>query len=153
MTETTHFAGRGDKSALETGTALSPKFDRDGLIPCIATDADTGEVLMFAYMNETSLALTIETGIAHYWSRSRQELWKKGETSGNLQRIVEARTDCDQDVVWIRVRVDGAGASCHVGYKSCFYRRIPVGVPATPDLALEFAEDAPLFDPKDVYGK
>ncbi|MEZ5841050.1 MAG: phosphoribosyl-AMP cyclohydrolase [Hyphomicrobiales bacterium] len=153
MTDTAHFAGRGDKAALETGTTLSPKFDRDGLIPCITTDADSGEVLMFAFMNETSLALTIETGIAHYWSRSRQELWKKGETSGNLQRVVEARTDCDQDVVWIAVRVDGAGASCHVGYKSCFYRRIPVGQPATPDLVLEFAEDAPLFDPKDVYGK
>ena len=146
MTETTHFAGRGDKSALETGTALSPKFDRDGLIPCIATDADTGEVLMFAYMNETSLALTIETGIAHYWSRSRQELWKKGETSGNLQAVEELRIDCDQDAVWIKV--EQAGAACHTGRRSCFYRAV---TGEGGEAKLTFVDADKVFDPAKVY--
>ncbi len=152
------FADRPDKNRLETGTTFSPKFDKDGLLPAIATDASSGDVLMLAYMNEQALALSIETGIAHYWSRSRNQLWKKGETSGNMQRIVELRTDCDQDAVWISVEQQGAhskggGAACHVGYKSCFFRAVPTGNAPTHELQLEFKEQAPLFDPRDVYGK
>jgi len=152
------FASRPDKSELETGTVFSPKFDKHGLLPAIATDATSGDVLMLAYMNEQALALSIETGIAHYWSRSRNELWKKGETSGNMQRIIELRTDCDQDAIWMKVEQQGAarkggGAACHVGYKSCFFRAVPTGHSPTPDLTLDFKEEAPLFDPAEVYGK
>ncbi len=152
------FADRPDKHQVETGTVFSPKFDKDGLLPAIATDAKSGDVLMLAYMNEQALALTIETGIAHYWSRSRNQLWKKGETSGNLQRIIEIRTDCDQDAIWMSVEQQGldskgGGAACHVGYKSCFFRAIPTGGTALHDLQLDFKEDAPLFDPTKVYGK
>lgn len=147
------FAPRPDMSEVETGTVFSPKFDKDGLLPAIATDAKSGDVLMLAYMNEQALALTIETGIAHYWSRSRNQLWKKGETSGNLQRIVELRTDCDQDAIWMRVEQQGKGAACHVGYKSCFFRAVPTGNVPSKDLELTFKEDAPLFDPNEVYGK
>ncbi|MCP4934638.1 MAG: phosphoribosyl-AMP cyclohydrolase [bacterium] len=150
---TSKFADRPDKHQLETGTVFSPKFDKDGLLPAIATDAKSGDVLMLAYMNEQALALTIETGIAHYWSRSRNQLWKKGETSGNLQRIIELRTDCDQDAIWMSVEQQGKGAACHVGYKSCFFRAIPTGYAPLPDLQLDLKEDAPLFDPKEVYGK
>ena len=147
------FADRSDKTAVETGDRLAPKFDGGTLVTCVTTDADTGEVLMLAHMNAEALAKTIETGIAHYWSRSRGKLWIKGETSGNRQLVVEARTDCDQDAVWLKVRVEGAGASCHVGYRSCFFRTIPIGAAPTPDLKLGFAEDAPMFDPDAVYGK
>ncbi len=147
------FAPRPDKSELETGTVFSPKFDKSGLLPAITTDAISGDVLMLAYMNEQALALSIETGIAHYWSRSRKKLWIKGETSGNMQRIIELRTDCDQDAIWMKVEQQGKGAACHVGYKSCFFRAIPTGTPPAPDLALDFKEKAPLFDPDEVYGK
>ena len=152
------FADRPDTSEVETGTIFSPKFDKDGLLPAIATDAKSGDVLMLAYMNEQALALTIETGIAHYWSRSRNQLWKKGETSGNMQRIVELRTDCDQDAIWMRVEQQGlgtkdGGAACHVGYKSCFFRAVPTGDAPLKDLKLDFKENAPLFDPDEVYGK
>jgi phosphoribosyl-AMP cyclohydrolase len=116
------FAARGGKTELETGTAFAPKFDRDGLIPCIATDAATGEVVMFAWMNEDALAATLDSGTAHYWSRSRSELWRKGDTSGNRQRVVELRTDCDQDVLWLKVETEGDGNNCHTGRHSCFYR-------------------------------
>jgi phosphoribosyl-AMP cyclohydrolase len=111
-----------DKQALERGSALAPRFNSDGLIAAIATDAATGEVLMFAWMNAQALRLTLDTGIAHYYSRSRGALWKKGETSGQLQTVEELRIDCDQDAVWIKVRVGGDGGACHVGFKSCFYR-------------------------------
>jgi len=147
------FAPRPDKNQLETGTVFSPKFDKSGILPAIATDAKTGDVLMLAYMNEQALALTIETGIAHYWSRSRNQLWKKGETSGNTQRIIELRTDCDQDAIWMKVEPQGLGAACHVGYKSCFFRSIPTGKSPTKDMALDFAEKGPVFNPQDVYGK
>ena len=147
------FAIRGDSRTVESGAALAPKFDDRGLVTCVTTSAETGDVLMVAHMNAEALAKTIETGIAHYWSRSRNELWRKGDTSGSLQHVVEARTDCDQDAVWLKVRVDGTGASCHVGYTSCFYRAIPTGSPPTPDLSLDFVEDAPVFDPESVYGK
>ena len=111
-----------DKHELEHGTALAPRFDANGLIAAVATDAATGEVLMFAWMNDEALRLTVDTGVAHYWSRSRQALWKKGETSGQLQLVDEVRIDCDQDAVWIKVRPQGDGGACHVGYRSCFYR-------------------------------
>src|SRR4051812_23881439 len=111
-----------DKTALERGAQLAPRFDEHGLIAAVATDAGTGEVLMLAWMNAEALALTLETGFAHYYSRSRQALWKKGETSGQLQAVEELRVDCDQDAVWIKVRVQGDGGACHVGFKSCFYR-------------------------------
>ncbi|MEZ5926460.1 MAG: phosphoribosyl-AMP cyclohydrolase [Hyphomicrobiaceae bacterium] len=109
---------------IETTDALRPRFDRDGLVPAIATDAQTGLPLMLAYMNDVALRLTLETGIAHFWSRSRGKLWRKGETSGNELKIVELRTDCDQDAVWLRVTVAGDGRACHTGAKTCFYRQI-----------------------------
>jgi phosphoribosyl-AMP cyclohydrolase len=117
-----------DKQALERGSTLAPRFNSDGLIAAIATDAATGEVLMFAWMNAQALRLTLDTGIAHYYSRSRGALWKKGETSGQLQTVEELRIDCDQDAVWIKVRVGGDGGACHVGFKSCFYRVVEDGV-------------------------
>lgn len=110
------------KADLERGTQLSPRFDANGLVAAICTHADTGEVLMFAWMNAEALKLTVETRIAHYFSRSRNELWKKGATSGQLQLVEEIRVDCDQDAVWIRVRPQGDGGACHVGFRSCFYR-------------------------------
>jgi phosphoribosyl-AMP cyclohydrolase len=111
-----------DKQALERGAVLAPRFNSDGLIAAVATDAATGEVLMLAWMNDEALRLTLETGFAHYYSRSRQALWKKGDTSGQLQAVEEMRIDCDQDAVWIKVRVQGDGGACHVGFRSCFYR-------------------------------
>jgi phosphoribosyl-AMP cyclohydrolase len=114
----------GDNAALEEGLELRPRFDRDGLLTTVAVDAATGDVLMVAHMNEESLARTIETGEAWYWSRSRQALWHKGETSGQIQRIVEIRVDCDQDALLLRVEVGGDGGCCHTGRPSCFYRRI-----------------------------
>ncbi len=111
-----------DKHELEDGAAFTPKFDANGLITAVVTEAHDGQLLMVAHMNEQSLALTLETGIAHYWSRSRQLLWKKGETSGNMQSVVELRTDCDQDALWLKVEVAGDGVTCHTGKKSCFYR-------------------------------
>jgi len=113
-----------DKSTQEEGVVFAPRFDSQGLIAAIVTDITSGEVLMFAYMNALSLQLSLETGIAHYWSRSRQQLWKKGETSGNLQHIVEMRVDCDQDALWLKVKVAGNGMTCHTGRNSCFYRTI-----------------------------
>lgn len=140
-----------DKKALEHGKDLAPKFLTDGTIPAITTDAQTGEVLMFAYMNSQSLALSIETGIAHYWSRSRQSLWRKGETSGNEQEIKEIRVDCDQDVILLKVDVRGSGASCHNGYHSCFYRSVKGIGQKHDEASLEFSGGEPLFDPKEVY--
>ncbi len=112
---------------LERGTVLAPRFDANGLIAAIATHALTGEVLMLAWMNAEALALTIQTGEAHYYSRSRQALWKKGETSGQIQKVAEMRTDCDQDAILIKVWPQGDGGACHVGYRSCFYRVIEDG--------------------------
>lgn len=120
------FAARGSKADVEHGLGFQPKFDADGLIPAIVTDAGTGEVLMFAFMNAEALALTIKSGLAHFWSRSRSALWKKGEESGNMLNVVEMRTDCDQDVLWLRVTVGGKGVTCHTGQRSCFYRSIPL---------------------------
>jgi len=112
---------------LERGETLAPRFDPSGLIAAVAVDADRGEVLMLAWMNAEALALTIETGEAHYYSRSRQALWKKGETSGQVQTVVEIRIDCDQDAVLLKVRPQGDGGACHVGFRSCFYRVVEEG--------------------------
>ncbi len=111
-----------DKATLERGALLAPRFDAAGLVAAVAQHADTGEVLMLAWMNDEALRLTLETGQAHYFSRSRNELWKKGETSGQLQDVVELRVDCDQDAVLLKVRPRGDGGACHVGFRSCFYR-------------------------------
>jgi phosphoribosyl-AMP cyclohydrolase len=116
------FPPPGPKRDLEEGFALTPRFDAAGLVACIATDADTGEVLMLAHMNAQALRRTLETGEAWYWSRSRGELWHKGATSGQVQTIVEMRVDCDQDALWLKVRVGGDGGCCHTGRRSCFYR-------------------------------
>jgi len=145
------FPGPDSTAELEEGRTLTPKFDTAGLIAGIVTDAATGDVLMFAWLNDEALARSIESGIAHFWSRSRRKLWKKGEDSGNVLRITEMRTDCDQDVVWMKVSVDGHGAACHTGRHSCFYRQIPVGGRA--DAAMSFTEDEPRFDPTLVYDK
>jgi phosphoribosyl-AMP cyclohydrolase len=118
------FAPRGSTQDIERGDRLMPRFDAEGLIPAVAAHAATGEVLMLAFMNAEALRLTLETGVAHYWSRSRQGLWKKGETSGQLQIVEEVRVDCDQDAVLLRVRPQGDGGCCHVGFRSCFYRRV-----------------------------
>jgi phosphoribosyl-AMP cyclohydrolase len=136
------------KSDIEEGWAFAPKFDADGLVTCVATDAASGDVLMVAHMNAEALRKTIETGEAWYFSRSRRKLWKKGESSGHVQRIKEMRADCDQDAVWIKVEQQGPGA-CHTGRRSCFYRAIPLGQAGA--VTLEFREDK-TFDPKAVYG-
>jgi phosphoribosyl-AMP cyclohydrolase len=115
-------APSSDKAELEHGETLSPRFDAHGLITAIVADADDGTLLMVAHMNAEALSLTIETGIGHFWSRSRGELWKKGETSGNFLTVKEIRTDCDQDAIQLRVKVEGDGATCHTGARSCFYR-------------------------------
>ena len=155
MDPTIIFAKRTSVKQVEEGTDLAPRFDADGLIPAVTTDHATGELLMHGYMNAEALARTIETGEAHYFSRSRQALWHKGATSGLVQRIRELLIDDDQDCVWLRVDVVG-GASCHVGYRSCFYRKIPTEqaaahAPAGP-LSLEFTDTEKVFDPKEVYG-
>ena len=129
MTTPPTFATRGTPAEIEQGLAFQPHFDADGLVPAIVTDAASGEVLMFAFMNAEALALTLQTRIAHFWSRSRHKLWKKGEESGNLLRVTEVRTDCDQDVVWLKVTIAGAGVACHTGERSCFYRSVPLGEP------------------------
>ncbi|WP_288193932.1 phosphoribosyl-AMP cyclohydrolase [uncultured Phyllobacterium sp.] len=113
-----------DKHANEEGAVFAPRFDAAGLVTAVVTDARDGHLLMVAHMNAQSLRLTLETGIAHYWSRSRQSLWKKGETSGNLQTVVRMRTDCDQDALWLEVTVAGNGPTCHTGRRSCFYRQV-----------------------------
>ena len=148
----TSFARRVSVEQVEEGTELAPKFDADGLIACVTTDAATGDVLMVGYMNAEALARTIETGEAHYWSRSRRALWRKGATSGLVQRVVEMRIDDDQDAVWLKVDVAGSGASCHVGYRSCFYRSVPLGGSPDETPALRLEEHEKRFDPKAVYG-
>lgn len=138
---------------VEEGHVLAPKFDADGLLPCVTTDDASGEVLMLGYMNAEALALTIQTGEAHYWSRSRKLLWRKGATSGLKQEVVELRVDDDQDAVWLRVKVGGSGASCHVGFRSCFYRAVPTQTDTpTSELTLEYKEAEKTFDPLEVYG-
>ena len=151
MTDAISFPKLDDKSAREEGEVFAPAFDAHGLLPAIVTSAKSGEVLMFAYMNAEALARSIETGEAHYWSRSRQRLWRKGETSGNTQRIVEMRADCDQDVVWLKVDMQGDEACCHTGRVSCFYRAVPVG--AGVGEAMRPVDADRRFDPEAVYGQ
>jgi phosphoribosyl-AMP cyclohydrolase len=121
------FPSSSSKTDLEEGDILTPRFGPDGLITAVTSDARTGDLLMVAHMNAEALARTIATGEAHYWSRSRQTLWHKGDTSGQIQTVVEMRIDCDQDAVWLKVEVGGDGGSCHTGRKTCFYRAIPTG--------------------------
>src|ERR1017187_2009580 len=145
------FPARTTAAEIELGTTLQPKFGADGLIPCITTDHATNEVLMFAFMNAEALAHTLRTKKATYWSRSRQKLWVKGEESGNVQHVRELRTDCDQDVLLLKVEQSGAAnAACHNGYKSCFYRRLADLDDAA--LKLQFTAER-LFDPATVYKK
>jgi phosphoribosyl-AMP cyclohydrolase len=146
------FAAPGSAQAVEEGRALSPRFDADGLVTCVATDAKSGDVLMVAHMNAQALAKTIETGEAWYYSRSRQTLWRKGESSGHVQRVTEMRIDCDQDTVWIKVDQSGPGA-CHTGRRSCFYRAVPLGQKPGASLTLEFRDAEKTFDPAAVYPK
>ncbi len=148
------FGQRGDAQSVETTDEFAPKFDANGLIPAIAQNADTGEVVMFAFMNALALEKTITTGTAHYWSRSRQKLWLKGETSGETQKIIEIRTDCDQDVVLLKVVVQGRGATCHTGKRACFYRQIDISnLTKSGTIHLTDIGGDPLFDPAEVYKK
>lgn len=128
---------RGSKAEIEQGTHFLPKLDQDGLIGAVVTDYETGTVLMFAWMNAEALRLTFETGVAHFWSRSRKRLWRKGEESGNTLHVRQARVDCDQDMLWLRVDVAGDGVACHTGARSCFYRTIA----ATQDGPLVLTRD------------
>jgi phosphoribosyl-AMP cyclohydrolase len=146
MSDSISFAPPGTAFDLEEGLALTPKFDADGLVTCVTTDAGSGEVLMVAHMNAEALGRTIATGEAWYFSRSRGALWKKGETSGHTQRVLEMRVDCDQDAILIKV--EQSGGACHTGRRSCFYRAVPLGKSGA--VALEFREDR-VFDPKKVY--
>ena len=145
------FKKRENVADIEEGNLLSPKFNNDGLIPVITTDFETKEVLMQGFMNSEALKKTIETKEAHYWSRSRKEVWHKGETSGFVQKVVEMRIDDDQDSIWMSVDI-GDGASCHVGYKSCFYRSITLGkIKNTEKIKIDFKEKKKKFDPEVVY--
>jgi phosphoribosyl-AMP cyclohydrolase len=147
-----------DKKELEESLIFKPRFDENGLIPCIATCINSGDVLMFAFMNKDALEKTIQSGEAHYWSRSRQCLWHKGESSGYTQKVLEMRTDCDQDCVWLRVDVNvpedsqAKAASCHTGRKTCFYRQIEVGSRIVSEIQMRFSDNSEvLFDPDEVY--
>ena len=145
------FKKRENVADIEEGNLLSPKFNNDGLIPVITTDFKTKEVLMQGFMNSEALKKTIETKEAHYWSRSRKEFWHKGETSGFVQKVIEMRIDDDQDSIWMSVDI-GDGASCHVGYKSCFYRSITLGkIENTEKVKIDFKEKKKKFDPEVVY--
>lgn len=143
----TPFPLASDIDDVEEGSEFAPRFDDAGLIPAMAIDAASKAPLMFAYMNAESLALTLETGLAHYYSRSRRALWKKGETSGQLQHIERIRTDCDQDVLVLEVRVAGNGAACHTGRATCFYRAV------NRDHSLTTIDNVRKIDPEATYGK
>ena len=153
MSATDFFLERTSIEQVEESTGLAPKFDHNGLIPVVTTDFVSGEVLMHAYMNREALSKTLQLGEAVYYSRSRQTLWHKGQTSGLVQIVKEIRIDDDQDCVWLRVDVQG-GASCHVGYRSCFYRTVPFGrvTDNKEQLTLQFTESEKVFDPDVVYG-
>jgi phosphoribosyl-AMP cyclohydrolase len=147
---TVPFAPRTSVFEVEEGHALAPRFPADGLLPCVTTDAADGAVLMLGWMNPEALRLTIETGETHYFSRTRQAVWHKGATSGLTQAVIAMRIDDDQDAVWLQVAVAGNGASCHVGYRSCFYREVPIGREAGGPLRFTATERR--FDPVAVYG-
>ena len=145
------FKKRDNIKEVEEGKYLSPKFDENGLIPVVTTDFQTGDILMHGYMNYEALKKTIETKEVHYWSRSRKKIWRKGQVSGFVQIVKEIRIDDDQDSVWLSVNI-GNGASCHVGFRSCFYRSIPLGkIKNDEELEMEFKEKKKIFDPKKVY--
>ena len=145
------FKKRENVADIEEGKLLSPKFDKDALIPVITTDCKTGEVLMHGYMNAEALKKTIESKEAYYWSRARKSVWHKGEVSGFIQKVIEIRIDDDQDSIWMSVDI-GSGASCHVGYKSCFYRSVPLGrIENFEKVEMEFKEKKKRFDPNIVY--
>jgi phosphoribosyl-AMP cyclohydrolase len=145
------FKKRDNIKEVEEGKYLAPKFDEKGLIPVITTDFQTGDILMHSYMNAEALKKTIETKEAHYWSRSRNKIWHKGQVSGFIQKVKEIRIDDDQDSVWLSVDI-GKGASCHVGFRSCFYRSIPLGkIQNEENLEMEFKEKEKIFDPKKIY--
>ena len=152
VSETSIFAPRATIEQVEEGRLFAPKFDADGLITCVVTDAWSAEVLMVAHMNAEALAKTIQSAEAWFYSRSRQKLWKKGETSGHVQRLVEMRIDCDQDAVWLRVEQIGAGA-CHTGRASCFYRAVPLKQTDLRRLILDYRNADKVFDPETVYGE
>ena len=145
------FKKRDNIKEVEEGKYLAPKFDENGLIPVITTDFETGVILMHGYMNDEALKKTIETKEAHYWSRSRNKIWHKGQVSGFVQKVKEIRIDDDQDSVWLVVDI-GEGSSCHVGYRSCFYRSIPMGpIDNGRKVEMEFLEKEKKFDPEEVY--
>ena len=143
------FKKRESVTEIEEGNFLSPKFDNDGLIPVVTTCVNTKEILMLGYMNKEALGKTILTKEAQYWSRSRKALWKKGESSGMVHKIDEILIDDDQDSIWLKVTIEGLGASCHVGYKSCFYRS--VDSIEKDEVILNFTESEKVFDPEEVY--
>ena len=145
------FKKRHSIKEVEEGKYLSPKFNKNGLIPVITADFKSGDILMHGYMNDEALKKTIETKEAHYWSRSRKNIWRKGEISGFVQKVIEIRIDDDQDSIWLSVDI-GNGASCHVGYRSCFYRSIPLGkINNDEKLEMEFKDNKKKFDPKKIY--
>ena len=145
------FKKRENVAEIEEGNLLSPKFDNDGLIPVITMCHKTKDILMHGFMNVEAFKKTIETKEAHYWSRSKKSLWHKGKTSGFIQKVMDLRIDDDQDALWMSVDI-GNGASCHVGYKSCFYRSIPLGpIKNSEEIELEFKEKEKKFDPEEIY--
>ena len=145
------FKKRESVTEIEEGSFLSPKFDNDGLIPVVTTRINTKEILMLGYMNVEAFKKTIETREAHYWSRSRKQVWHKGKTSGFIQKVKEIRIDDDQDSVWLSVDI-GNGSSCHVGYRSCFYRSIPLGkIENAREIKMKFEEKEKKFDPEKIY--
>jgi len=150
--KTFRFTPRINTQQIEAGHVFAPKFDDDGLITCVVTDAWVGDVLMVAHMDAQALGRTIETAEAWFYSRSRKQLWRKGEQSGHTLRVVEMRVDCDQDAVWIRVEQIGKGV-CHTGRRTCFYRTLSLSEPAGPATSLEFRDADLVFDPEAVYGK
>ncbi len=151
--QTPTFAVAADHHELEEGTRLTPRFDAAGAGDLHRPGLRDGEILMLAHMKREALALTMATGEAHYYSRSRKSLWKKGESSGQTQKVSEIRIDCDQDAVLLKVAMGGTGAACHTGRRSCFYRTVPLGAAPSEATALAFTGDEPRFDPKAVYGK
>lgn len=151
MTDKTPSANKTQKAVLEEGTLFEPQFDNDGLIPAFITDAKSGEALMVAWMNADALKQTVETGEAHFWSRSRNRIWKKGEESGNILRVAQIRTDCDQDALWIQVTITGAGAACHTGRRSCFYRAVREIPTPLSKAELQTVIDQRIFEPEEVY--
>lgn len=150
---TVRFAERQDSKQVEQGLQLAPKFDDKGLLTAVCTDAESGDLLMVAFMNEEALRYTIETREAHFYSRSRGKQWKKGESSGHVLQVHEMRIDCDQDCLWLKCTIGNGGGACHVGYKSCFYRNVELGDAGDEPVALSFNEADKVYDPDQVYGK